>query len=245
MIELRPKWEIIAQRLAMGDVISKAYVKAGYKSKWPGSDGARLLRTHPEIKARAKEIQERTFQRHSDLQLVGRVDLIEGVLENIQAAKKGKPVFAKNGSLLGHSRDFGAINQAYKLLADVEGLIVRRSEKKVIEGDVVAEAGPAELIQIVDNAFQKLGIEFDVTAFKHLLAGPTEPGQAGDGSDAKFPQVLPALPEAAGVSREGGEVPVPDADGGEPTWEVGGGFGGGGKPPDRPVPGGLEGEEVH
>jgi hypothetical protein len=245
MIRLaRAKWEIVAQRLALGDTQTEAYLKAGYKSKNPSSDACSLLRRHPEIVARSKELSELAFDRQTDRQLVCRTDVLEGLLENIKEAKQGSPVYDKQGELVGWKREFGAINQAFKLIADIEGLIVRRSEQRTHEGDPVASAGAAELIQLIDGAFTKLGFDFDITQLSEVFGGAEEAGSSGNGHDEVPAEVLPALSEAAGVSRGGVEVPVSTADGGEPGWEVGGGFGGSLDALDGSLPGDLEGEEV-
>jgi hypothetical protein len=246
MIRLaRPKWEIVAQRLALGDTQPEAHRKAGYNSKNPASDCCNLLRRHPEIQERAAELRELMFRRQTDRQLVCREDVIEGLLENIKEAKKGSPVYDKKGELVGWKREFAAINQGFKLLADIEGMIVRRSEKRELAGDPIDQASATELLQLIDGAFTKLGFDFDLTQLSEVFGRAEEAGSPGDGHGPVLPEVLPALPEAEGLPRGGGEVPVSVADGGQPGGEVGGGLGGGLDAPDGALSGGLEGEEVH
>ena len=241
----RSKWEVVAQRIALGDTDAMAYRKARYRSKDPHSDANTLLRRHPEIRERAVQLREQMFDRQVDTQLVTRREVISELLENLQSAKEGKLYFDRHGELIATGRDYGAINQALKLIADIEGMIVRRSEQRVTEGDGIQGATPAELLQTIDNAFDKLGFDFDLTQLADSFAtGPTEAGTSGNGDVPVPSEVLPTLPETAGTSLEGEGFPIPVVDGREPRGEVGNGKRGSGDAPDGDLPGELEGEDL-
>jgi len=239
----RSKWEVVAQRIALGDTDAVAYQKAGYRSKDPHSDASTLLRRHPEIRARAGELREQSFERQVDTQLVTRREVITELLENIQTAKTGKPYFNKEGDVVATGRDFGAINQGLKLIADIEGMIVRRSEQRVTEGDGIEGATPAELLQTIDNAFGKLGFDFDLTHLAETFdTESSESREAGDGDVAIPAEVLSTVSETARASGSGEQVPLQAADGGQPGGEIGNRERRGRDAPDGDLPGELEGE---
>ena len=64
------KWEIVAQRMAMGDTQTEAFKKAGYNSAKPSIDASQLLKKHPEIRTRAEYLKHRMFDRQVDTNLV-------------------------------------------------------------------------------------------------------------------------------------------------------------------------------
>jgi hypothetical protein len=238
------RWEIVAQRMALGDNDTDAYVAAGYKSRLPKRDAHNLMTKHPEIRARAKELADLAFELKVDGELYSRKKTVEALLENIIEAKKGSPVYDKQGELCGWKREFGAINQALKIIADIEGHIVRKSEKKVTSKNETGELSPAELFQTIEANLGRLGVTIDVSQFSGF-GSPSRPGSSDDGDEPECFEVLPAVPETAGAPRRGQPVSVSSADGGESAREVGSGRGRRRDARDRDLPGGLEGKKVH
>jgi hypothetical protein len=246
------KWEIIAQRLALGDTKKVAYEKAGYRTKRPASNCAKLMKVHPEIGERAAFLREQSFRHQTETQLVGRGQIIEGLLENINRAKRARVVKYPPTKKGGKGREvvtqenFSAVNQGYRLLAEIEGHIVRRSEQ-LPNKDPIADAKANELLQIIERSFNRLGIDFDVAGLTALLGLPgqsQEPSPFGDGPGEGTTEVLPALSEAEEAPRGRIEVALPPLDGSEPGGEVGGGDSGRCDASDRAVPELVEGEEV-
>lgn len=237
----RPKWEIVAQRLALGDSQREAHRKAGYKSS-SHSCGSSFVRKHPEIKKRAHFLREYAFKHQTDQQLVGRREILVGLLDNITRAKTATVVRVTNKD--GATREtikqqnFTAVNQAYKIIAEIEGHIVRRSES-LGQGDPIADAGASELLQMIEKGFSRLGLDFDSGRLAALLGIPGEAQEAGpfgDGPGEEPAAVLQPVPEAEGIPRGRVEVQVPAADGSESGGEIGGGNGRGRDAPDGDLP---------
>ena len=240
------KWELVAQKHALGESWPRSYKLAGFTNARPGIAVARLLKAHPEIKERSSFLQERIFDRQVDTQIMTRDQVLMGLAENIRNAKLAKPIIIR-GEIQGYTADFGAINGGYKLIAEIQGMVIKKSEQKTGKLDPFEDANPAALVQMIEGSFEKLGIEFDGRQFAAALGltGQTETaGQNGSGAAVPKAEVLEALPRPRDLWEPGEEVPVETVDGRQPSGEVGVRIGGSSDAPDGNVPPVLEGQEV-
>jgi len=169
-----------------------------------------------------------------------------GLAENVRASKQAKPIIVR-GEILGYTADHTAINGAYKLIAEIQGMVIKKSEQKTGKLDPFEDANPAALVQMIEGSFDKLGIEFDGRQFAAALGLPVEAegsGENGSGAPVPTSEVLEALPRPRDLWESGPEVPVETADGRQPSGEVGVRIGGSSDAPDGDVPPVLEGQEV-
>lgn len=58
----RKSWELMARGLSEGLSQTKAYMSAGYSHTNAGPAASLLLKNHPEIRKRAKEIREQRYR---------------------------------------------------------------------------------------------------------------------------------------------------------------------------------------
>jgi hypothetical protein len=182
------KWEIVAQRLAMGDPTSVAHRTAGYRSKNPGNDGRKLLSRHPAIRKRADYLKERMFDRQVDTRLVTREEIILGLKKTIDMA-----VDAEKPQL-------GVAHSCWRTMAEMEGHLIKKSELKRVKEDPFEDASPQQLIDMITRAAEELGAEVDPRIIDITADSPAEDAGPQNGGHAdQEAGLLQALPEGSGL----------------------------------------------
>ena len=182
------KWEIVAQRLAMGDTQTDAYRKAGYSATQPSIDAAKLLKKHPEISARAEYLKSRMFDRQVDTKLITRDEVLQGLMHTIkQAMDQGKP-------------QLSVVHSCYRTIAEMEGMLIKKSEVKRMKEDPFEDASRQQLVNMIERATRDLGLEIDGQLLDQFLdSSPADSGlPAGVDADEEA-GLLSSVPEASGI----------------------------------------------
>lgn len=258
------KHEIVAQSLALGSSRPESYREAGYRpkdDKTAHSNMNTLLKRHPEISVRVAQIQEEMLRVRLKVKGIGEDEIVTALIENIQSAKN-ITLYDKDGIPIGSKTDHGAINAGLRLVADIRGAIVRRSEQKVSSEKKIDEMTENELIHSIGERFDKLGFEdFDTDALRHHFTTDLNDGSGGnlwdnippdptgsgsaDGGDVSEPiEVLPTIPEAASVPLPGEDAQTQAVHGRESAREDGERSGRDRNAPDGSVSEELAGSEV-
>lgn len=197
------KHELMAQEMALGKTRPKAYEAAGYKSKTPGPHAYTLCSKYPAIERRAQFLKEKMFEIRVTDKVISNDEIMHALVENVREARRGKPVYDKNGEVKGFTPDFAAVNTGLKILADINGMIVRKSETKHGKSDPLDDASEAQLLYMIERAGTELGVEVDVDGLKRAigLEGFAEAlGGANGGSEEEQAPRLEAVSETEGVS---------------------------------------------
>jgi len=198
----KPQWETIAVQVATGKLGSKAYASAYPDCSTPASSYCRLTRRHPEILERIEQVRGRCED-----EAVARVaqtkDSVEAsLLENIEHAKKYGKVILRNqaGRAIEFERNHAAINQALKIIADINGLTVKANARKGRDADTPeAELTAKQILANIKRLYKQTnGAELDEDAL-----GALELAANADGSPSSIG--APAI-ESVGVLR-----PIPEA----------------------------------
>ena len=182
------KWEIVAQRLAMGDTQADAYRRAGYSADKPAIDSAKLLKRHPEIRARAEYLKHRMFDRQVDTKLVTRDEVLQGLLATIkEALDQGKP-------------QLSVVHSCYRTIAEMEGMLVKKSEVKKMKEVPFEDASPQQLVNMIERATTDLGLDLDGQLLSKFLNGSTADSgkQAGVNADEEA-GLLQSVSETNGI----------------------------------------------
>lgn len=182
------KWEIVAQRLAMGDNRTDAYRKAGYSATQPAIDVAKLLKKHPEILARAEYLKNRMFDRQVDTKLITRDEVLQGLMYTIkQAIDQGKPQLA-------------VVHSCYRTIAEMEGMLIKKSEVKRMKEDPFEHASRQQLVNMIERATTDLGLEIDGKLLDQFLnSGPANSSQSAGVDEDEEARLLSSVPEAGGI----------------------------------------------
>ena len=240
------KWEIVAQKHALGESWPRSYQLAGFHAKHPDVAVAKMLKRHPEVRDRSAFLQEKMFDKQVDVQIMTRDQVLMGLAENVRAAKDARPIIVR-GEVVGYTADHTAINGAYKLIAEIQGMVIKKSEQKTGKLDPFEDANPAALVQMIEGSFEKLGIEFDGRQFAAALGLSRQAETTGeDDGGASVPEapVLEAVSRPRDLWESGEEVPAEAPDGRKSGGEVGMRIGGDSDAPDRDVPPVLAGEAI-
>lgn len=125
-----PKYELLAQEMAKGSSKEDAYIKAGYATKGARANMSAVLRAHPEIEERVKELQERAALRAE----ISIADVQEMLMEDRKMARDLKQV--------------SAAIRAAELLGKQCGMFVDRKEIKV---DILEQLDIRILERIIES----------------------------------------------------------------------------------------------
>lgn len=182
------KWEIVAQRLAMGDNRADAYRKAGYSATQPSIDVAKLLKKHPEILARADYLKTRMFDRQVDTKLITRDEVLQGLMNTIKISMdQGKP-------------QLSVVHSCYRTIAEMEGFLIKKSEVKRMKEDPFEDASRQQLVNMIERATRDLGLDLDGRLLDQFLdSGVTDSSQSAGGNAEQEASLLSSVPEARGV----------------------------------------------
>ena len=182
------KWEIMAQRMAMGDSAADAYRIAGYKAKTPANAAAKVLYQHPWVRKRVEYLKERMFDRQIETKLITRDEVLRGLIDTINVAKRlEKP-------------QLGAVHSCYRTIAEMEGMLIRKSEIKRMKEDPFEDASRQQLVNMIQRAAEDLGLELDARLLDQFLDGGSKGSSEPPGGDAEQETgILPGLPEGSGL----------------------------------------------
>ncbi len=167
----KPQWETIAVQVATGKLGSHAYASAYPDCSTPASSYCRLTRRHPEIIERIEQVRGRCED-----EAVARVaqtkDSVErSLLENIEHAKNyGKVIRDRNGVVITCERNHAAINQALKIIADINGLMPKSNARKGRDEDTPeAELTAKQILANIKRLYKQTnGAELDEDALGAL-----------------------------------------------------------------------------
>jgi len=179
------KHEKMAQRMALGSPRYKAYTEAGYKSKTAPQHSYYLINQFPSIEKRVEFLKDKMFQIQVTQEIISPEEIMKGLVDNVRAASLGHEVFSKNGDIVGHKTDFGAVNRGYQILAELNGMVIKRSEKTTKSDDPLDGATDEQLLYTIARAAEELGMEIDTNALREsigLVGFASEIGRA-DGDE--------------------------------------------------------------
>ena len=182
------KWEIVAQRLAMGDNRADAYRKAGYSATQPSIDVSKLLKKHPEILERAEYLKTRMFDRQVDTKLITRDEVLQGLMHTIkQAMEQGKP-------------QLSVVHSCYRTIAEMEGMLIKKSEVKRMKEDPFEDASRQQLVNMIERATRDLGLEIDGQLLDQFLDSSTQDsGQSAGVNADEEASFLSSVSETSGI----------------------------------------------
>ncbi len=155
--------EAFARLIAQGLGNAAAYEAAGYTGDHVGGNSA-TLRKRPHVKERIdylnNQVAEKAIQVAVTAALVTQNEVIDGLRENIAAAKQGTAILAKDGSPTGEfRRDFAAVNRGLESLGKSISLFIDvtreedfDSELKGMDSAAVMELIATMIDQLDPNA---------------------------------------------------------------------------------------------
>ena len=256
-----PRWEKFAQfRAFEGLNCTNAYRAMGGTAKNAMRQGYKIDR-QPVVKARIRDLLEQEKEKRLAKILYTREDVLRGLLLNIDEARNCIK-HDKNGAVLegiadpltqirlpARFVDFKAVNQAYELLGRELGMFPKTANISHNSGDPLDGLTLQEVLESVRVAIWEASdgqIDFDPGQLLTALGG--SPGQDGGQQLLKLPVSqdgdVQALPEAAGVPRDGEDEAREDPAGGQPAGQDAGGQLRDGMSHHGPVPEVVDGEAV-
>jgi len=246
--------ESMARYLSSGMTPKDAFVRAGYKGAEPARQAWKMMKSNPQIRARADYLERLRFDRGMSeaTGLDAHGFCLQETMELIESAKKGDLILHAGKVVLDadgvprRKPDRQAWAKGIQTIAQVEGLLVNRHKFDRDERDI-SQMGPDGFFAEVKQLVEATGGHLDRAAFDALFdfAGPPIEALASrrEASDGEVVDVPPA-PEAARTSRQGREVPAAAPDGGQPAREVGVRVGGSRDARDGDLPGVVEGTSL-
>lgn len=184
--------EAFARGIAQGLASRIAYEAAGYTGDHVGGNSA-TLRKRPHVSDRidylGNQVAEKAVQVAVTAALVTQNEVIDGLRENITAAKQGTAILAKDGSQTGEfRRDFAAVNRGLESLGKSISLFIDvtreedfESELKGMDSAAVMDLIATMVDQLDPNARKMLAERLQ----KEAAAAKEEAGESeGDGSTA-------------------------------------------------------------
>ena len=166
-ILIKDSWERLAKGLSEGLTQDKAFVSAGYSPNSAGAGASLMLKKHPEIWIRVKELKEEksamfatagivpTVQACSELG-INKKRILSELFDNALSSKAALPV-VKNGEPTGfYTANWAASNQAFMLLGKELGMFM--DNKEVVTGEHDSKSDEELKLFIVEK-YQRLGLD--------------------------------------------------------------------------------------
>lgn len=220
------RWELFAQHVATGKKYAAAFSAAGYEGD--PKIQARRLAMRPEVIARIREIQAKMVEKKVETVVYSRDDVLKGLWENYRRAMQAEPVLDAQGNETGTFKYNGQVaNRSLELLGYELGMFPRTANiRHSSEGDLDG-MGPEALIRYIERVFEEIGWKVDTSLLREAIAHGTSIGPellAKAGELARPPALsaalhLPAVHEAARVSRDGADEEGAPLHGWEPDRE--------------------------
>ena len=128
------------------------------------------------------------FDRQVDTKLVTRDEVLQGLLATIkEALDQGKP-------------QLSVVHSCYRTIAEMEGMLVKKSEVKKMKEDPFEDASPQQLVNMIERATTDLGLDLDGQLLSKFLNGSTADSgkQAGVNADEEA-GLLQSVSETNGI----------------------------------------------
>lgn len=221
--------ETLAYWLAAGRPLKDAYELANYR---------KVGRTHKrgDVQDRVTELKSQISEKMTETLAWSQGQVMSELVRNVSQAREGWPIFDKEGNECGRRPDFAAVNRALELYGKQLGMF----KETLLTGtadDRMIDAMDDEEVAILAEAHGRIEQH---RRYKSARTVPSDREGAAEGEASH----LPALPEAAGVSRDGGAEAGEDAPRREPGREDLECGDGAGDARDGEVPGVVEGEAL-
>lgn len=180
------KWERLAQARAKGQTLEKSQIEAGFAPDKCAATASRLIKK-PQVseridflKSEADQLRDKAVAAIKATSLTTRVWVLEELRDNAMKAKAAVPVLDNKGNPTGEWRaDFGASNQALKLIGMELGMFVERKEVRHGRLDDVTDD---KLREITQAALVEAGMVIDGQFV--LVPEKIEAMERRDGDDA-------------------------------------------------------------
>lgn len=152
--------EAFARGIAQGLANRVAYEAAGYTGDHVGGNSA-MLRKKPHVSDRidylGNQVAEKVVQVAVTAALVTQNEVIDGLRENITAAKKGTAILAKDGSRTGEfRRDFAAVNRGLESLGKSIGLFIDVTMEENFESELKGLDSSAAVMELITTMVDQL-----------------------------------------------------------------------------------------
>jgi len=131
----------------------EAHIEAGFSEKTKGNW---KLEGNPKIKRRLTWLRAQVATTVVNANAVTRSEIIESIRDTRRIAKKGTPIFAKDGSDTGESKpDLSAANRSDEILAKMHGFMLDVTLKEDLDAELDGK-DPKELKAFVLSLLEQL-----------------------------------------------------------------------------------------